>query len=211
MVMVVESLVFPAVISLAVDNDPPASKPTRAKPPAVFFMIVNPMPAPRRVTPDLTVISLLMLNVPALSLTTWPVGQLLIAFWMAVASLPPLGDKVEQIVVRTGISPLTPALLQSTLLLESMIKLVVVVVMHVPLLHVCPEEHAPQLPPHPLSPHVFPLHSDCGIVVVHVPALHVPLEHSVPVPVHIPQLFVEVIVAPQFIVFAVGHTGVISV
>ena len=43
------------------------------------------------------------LKVPGFSFTTWPFGQLLIAFWMAVVSSPPLGESVVQIVVRVGI------------------------------------------------------------------------------------------------------------
>jgi hypothetical protein len=156
------------------------------------------------VTPDLTVIPVFILNVPALSLTTWPDGQLLIALWMADASLPPLEDNVAQMVVRVGISPATPALLQSTLRLWLIMAPVGGFDVHCPLLHVCPVAHVPQLPPHPLSPHVLPLQLAVHIVV-HWPLVHVPLVHFVPVPVHVPQPLVDVIVVPQFIVFAAGH------
>src|SRR5207245_7401121 len=53
------------------------------------------------------------LNVPGLSFTTWPCGQLAIALLIAGASFPPLADNVAQMVVLAVQSFLAPARLQS--------------------------------------------------------------------------------------------------
>jgi len=72
-------------------------------------------PLPRRVTLEWLphTMALESLNVPGLSLTTWPCGHAAMALVIAGASFPPLGDSVAQIVVRVRQSLRAPARLQS--------------------------------------------------------------------------------------------------
>src|SRR5436305_15006323 len=46
------------------------------------------------------------MNVPGLSITTWPDGQLSSFAWIAGESFPPLGESVAHTVVRLGTPPL---------------------------------------------------------------------------------------------------------
>ena len=77
--------------------------------PLVFASVVWPGPAPRKVIPLLISrkLPLLMMKVPAVSCTTWPAGQALMAAWIwaVSSSAPPRGVSVEQIVDRTGMPP----------------------------------------------------------------------------------------------------------
>jgi hypothetical protein len=61
-----------------------------------------------------TKLGALIKNVPTLSLTTSPDGHELTAAWIALASSPPLGESVAQIVVRFGMPPTdwSPAIFQ---------------------------------------------------------------------------------------------------
>src|SRR5882762_8813188 len=78
----------------------------RAFAPFVFFKIVVPAPEPRRVIELWINKKLFTANVPGLSITTWPEGQLSNFAWIAAESSPPLGERVAQMVVRLGIPPL---------------------------------------------------------------------------------------------------------
>src|SRR5882762_9447392 len=78
----------------------------RAFAPFVFFKIVMPAPEPRRVIELWINNKLFTVNVPALSITTWPEGQLSNFAWIAAESSLPLGERVAQMVVRLGIPPL---------------------------------------------------------------------------------------------------------
>src|SRR3972149_7105423 len=82
------------------------------------FNFVTSAPEPRRVTLLFIEIPEIRLYVPAFNFTACPLGQLAMAelIWAAVAP----GFNVAQIVVRSGIPPVTPAGLQSMLRLGSM-------------------------------------------------------------------------------------------
>ena len=77
--------------------------------PLVFASVVRPGPAPRKVMPLLISrkLPLLMRKVPAVSCTTWPAGQALMAAWIRAVSsaAPPRGASVAQTVDRTGMPP----------------------------------------------------------------------------------------------------------
>src|SRR6267142_2196708 len=69
------------------------------------------MPCPRNVTLSRMTMLLDRLYVPAFRETTWPAGQEAMALLICAGVAP--GLRVEQMVVRLGIPPITPAVLQS--------------------------------------------------------------------------------------------------
>src|SRR5215813_11738402 len=77
----------------------------RARAPFVLDRIVTPGPEPRSVMDEWTSRLLLTMNVPGLSMTTWPAGQASSLAWIAAESSPPAGDRVAQIASRPGTPP----------------------------------------------------------------------------------------------------------
>src|SRR5258708_21424635 len=130
-VICVVPLAYPAVQLAVLDGPPvqlasPFSKQTSAFIPwqlaiALKNKKVLSGPAPRNVTLLLLAITIPddRLYVPAFRNTTWPLGQdaMALLIWAAVAP----GLSVAQIVVRLGIPPTTPGLVQSAARLGSMI------------------------------------------------------------------------------------------